>query len=96
MAPADLPRGPSASYGYFARPASTAVRQTTHSGQPPIPYRWVGWPQPAHGPTWAGGHTGAGGFWAGARVFTPASYVRATFAPDRSPKQTPKCPRHLP
>jgi hypothetical protein len=61
MAPAGDPRGPSASYGYFARPASTLARHSTHSGQPLSPYRWVGWPQPAHGPTWAGGHTGAGG-----------------------------------
>jgi hypothetical protein len=35
---------------------------TTHSGQPPDPYRWHGAWQPWHGPTWAGAHTGAGGF----------------------------------
>jgi len=35
---------------YLDRAASTLARQTTHSGQPPDPYRCVGCPQPAHGP----------------------------------------------
>lgn len=47
---------------FFACRACTGGRQTAHSGQPPDPYRCVGCPQDAHGPTCAGGHVGEGGF----------------------------------
>jgi hypothetical protein len=46
---------------YRLRASSKRDMHSTQRGQPPGPYLWVGWPQPVHGPTWPGGHVGAGG-----------------------------------
>lgn len=78
MAPAEeSSRGTIVSGPYrFACRARTGARHTTHSGQPPDPYLCVGEPQPAHGPTCAGGHVGTGGAVLGdaAGVLTRSSY----------------------
>lgn len=60
---------------FFACRARTGARHSTHSGHARDPYLWVGCPQPAHGPTCAGGHVGAGGVGRdGAGLLTGSSY----------------------
>ena len=43
-------KAPAAVGAFYLRALSTRARQSTHSGQPPDPYRCVGCPQPVHGP----------------------------------------------